>query len=159
MSEKIFTISRVEDVTYDGKVTGKECFDGEGNSVKVKSGRENVLKNRWDELQVSKTFQFIMGIYQNYPFVQDFKPYEGEVPEPKPTEIAPREISREESIERHVWFKELGARIGDGSLERDYPKSHVKIKVQYYKRMSEITGVSFKEQKAEKLPEGDDIPY
>ncbi len=67
------------------------------------------------------------------------------LPEEHKAEVNQREISREESIEQHVWFKELGARIGDGSLERDYPKSHVKIKVQYYKRMSEITGINFKE--------------
>ncbi|KKN64723.1 hypothetical protein LCGC14_0488550 [marine sediment metagenome] len=56
----------------------------------------------------------------------------------KPKEIAPQELG--------MWWKELGNRIGDSSLERDYPKAHVKIKVQYYKKLSEVTGVSFKEE-------------
>lgn len=43
-----------------------------------------------------------------------------------------------------MWFKEMGNRIGDGSIERDYPKSHISIKSQYYKRMSEVTGIDFK---------------
>jgi hypothetical protein len=46
--------------------------------------------------------------------------------------------------EMGMWWKELGNRIGDGSLEKDYPKAHVRIKGQYYKKMSEVTGVSFK---------------
>ncbi len=45
--------------------------------------------------------------------------------------------------EQELWWKELGNRIGDGSLEKDYPKAHVKIRVQYYKKMSEVTGVNF----------------
>jgi hypothetical protein len=44
-----------------------------------------------------------------------------------------------------MWWKELGNRIGDGSLARDYPQTHIKIKGQYYKKMSEVTGVNFKE--------------
>ncbi len=55
----------------------------------------------------------------------------------KASEIAPQELG--------MWWKELGNRIGDGSLEKDYPKAHVKIRVQYYKKLSEVTGVSFKE--------------
>lgn len=62
---------------------------------------------------------------------------ETEPPGEPSTEHAPQEVG--------MWWKELGNRIGDGSLERDYPKAHVKIKGQYYKKMSEVTGVFFKE--------------
>ena len=61
-----------------------------------------------------------------------------EQPAPKPE--AKHFVSGEE---RGMWFKELGNRIGDGSLEKDYPKANVKIKGQYYKKMSEVTGVDF----------------
>ena len=43
-----------------------------------------------------------------------------------------------------MWFKELGLRIGDGALDRDYPKVAVAIKTKYYQRMSEVTGIPFK---------------
>ena len=45
-----------------------------------------------------------------------------------------------------MWYKEVGNRIGDGSMERDFPKSHVSNKSQYYKRMSEVTGIDFKKK-------------
>ena len=52
--------------------------------------------------------------------------------------------SKDKQIAEHVWWKELGNRIGDGSLEKDYPTYAVKIKHEYYKKMSEVIGVSFK---------------
>ncbi len=52
--------------------------------------------------------------------------------------------SKDKQIAEHVWWKELGNRIGDGSLEKDYPTKAVKIKHEYYKKMSEVIGVSFK---------------
>lgn len=62
-------------------------------------------------------------------------PFDTPPPEPRPPFIS--------GEERGMWFKELGNRIGDGSIERDYPKAHIKIKGQYYKKMSEVTGVDF----------------
>lgn len=53
-------------------------------------------------------------------------------------EYAPQEIG--------MWWNNLGNRIGDGSLERDFPKMATKIKGHYYQKMSKVTGVSFKEQ-------------
>ncbi len=35
----------------------------------------------------------------------------------------------------------MGCRISDGTLEKDFPKSAVKIKGQYYKQMFEILGI------------------
>ena len=67
-------------------------------------------------------------------------------PEPVPLQAGeePMPKSKEQQIAEHVWWKELGNRIGDGSLEKDYPTKAVKIKHEYYKKMSEVTGVSFK---------------
>jgi hypothetical protein len=62
------------------------------------------------------------------------------------TESKPDEPTHEVSgQEIGMWYNNLGNRIGDGSLERDFPKTHVKIKGQYYKRMSEVLGINFKE--------------
>ena len=54
----------------------------------------------------------------------------------EPSEPAPQELG--------MWWKELGNRIGDDSLDRDYPNASTSIKAQYYKKMSEVTGVDFK---------------
>lgn len=46
-----------------------------------------------------------------------------------------------------MFWKELGLRIGDGSIEKDFPKSFTRIKTTYYKKMSEVLGMQFwKEQ-------------
>ena len=52
--------------------------------------------------------------------------------------------NKDKVIGEHVGLKELGARIGDGSIDRDFPKSGVSIKSQYYKKVSELTGIDFK---------------
>ena len=71
--------------------------------------------------------------YHN-PYPDKPSPQEGEEPLPK---------TKSQEIAEHVWWKELGNRIGDGSIEKDYPNKAVKIKHDYYKKMSEITGVDF----------------
>ena len=66
----------------------------------------------------------------------------------KPEEVAkPKAVSSPERSGQEVgmWWKELGNRIGDGSLERDFPQSHVRIKGIYYKQMESVTGINLKE--------------
>jgi len=45
------------------------------------------------------------------------------------------------SPEVGMCWNNVGNRIGDGSIERDYPKSAVKIKSQYYKYIFGVTGI------------------
>lgn len=59
------------------------------------------------------------------------------------TKYAPQEIG--------MWWNNLGNRIGDGSIERDYPNTAVSIKSQYYSKMFKVTGV--KPEKEEKKGE------
>ena len=47
--------------------------------------------------------------------------------------------------ERGMFWKELGNRIGDGSIDRDFPNTKVKIKTQYYNEMATVTKVKFKD--------------
>ncbi len=61
------------------------------------------------------------------------EPTTEELATPKPPN--PQEIG--------MFWKELGNRIGDGSIDRDYPNSAAKIKGKYYKKISEVTGVQF----------------
>ena len=143
--DKIFILEKIEDLVYKNEIVGKHCFGG-GEDVKVKNPRDSGLKERWGELQIGRAYSFTMGEYMNQPFVKDFKAVEKALAEKAETEKPkPQSSTREEQIEKSVWWKELGNRIGDGSLERDFPKSQIAIKQQYYKRMSEITGVKFKE--------------
>lgn len=76
------------------------------------------------------------GIFRNITAFETAEAGIEKIP-PAPEHYEPQEVG--------MWWKELGNRIGDGSLERDYPQSHIKIKGQYYKKMSEVTGVKFKE--------------
>jgi len=52
--------------------------------------------------------------------------------------VAPQELG--------MWWKEMGNRIGDGSLERDFPQIYIGIKSQYYKKLFAVTGVEKKEE-------------
>lgn len=51
---------------------------------------------------------------------------------PKPNSSSP---------EVGMCWNNVGNRIGDGSIERDYPESAVKIKSQYYKYIFRVTGI------------------
>ena len=92
-----------------------------------------------------KEIDYIVGIELLELKVVEAKITEQQVPKPtayarlgdgKPS-IAPQELG--------MWWKELGNRIGDGSIDKDFPKSAVKIKGQYYKQMETITGITLKE--------------
>lgn len=85
----------------------------------------------------------------------------GEVAKPvahaeKATEPATKRVSGEEM---GMWWKELGKRIGDGSLEKDFPKSLVKLKGQYYNKMFETLGLKKEEPKSPKELAPDEIPF
>lgn len=71
-----------------------------------------------------------------------------ELPAEKPTTAtgSPPMESFFSGEEKGMWWKELGNRIGDGSLDKHFPKNAVYIKSQYYKRMVEVTGIKFKEE-------------
>ncbi len=70
-----FIVTQIDEI-YDnqGGLAGYQCFDGTGQSVKVKKGQGGHLKERWGELQVGRAYTFTMGEFKGYPFVQDFKP-------------------------------------------------------------------------------------
>ena len=116
---------------------------GGGDRIKIAQKREHLH----ELFEQGKAVRLHWETYMNKPYVSDAKLVEGELPEPQepiqpkpvegePPKYAPQEIG--------LWWKLMGDRIGDGSLERDYPNSHIKIKGQFYKKMSEVTGVNFK---------------
>ncbi|KKN60082.1 hypothetical protein LCGC14_0535510 [marine sediment metagenome] len=78
-----------------------------------------------------------------------FKKYDvinGSQPTPEsPEKPIERTKDRDAMIMEAMWFKELGNRIGDNSLERDWPKTHERIANDYYREMAKHTGVKFAE--------------
>lgn len=56
-----------------------------------------------------------------------------------PAEIAPQE--------KGMWLKVMGEFIMSGQMEKDFPKSFVRIKSQFYKEMSHKTGIELWEEK------------
>lgn len=81
MTKLYMVVDRIEDITYDNKVTGKKVFDKEGGSVNVKGGKKGSnLYERWDELNPDVAYEFEMDVFRKdgreYPFVVDFKAVE-----------------------------------------------------------------------------------
>ncbi|KKN73833.1 hypothetical protein LCGC14_0396350 [marine sediment metagenome] len=74
-----FIVTKIEEIhDREGNLAGYQCYDGTGQSVKVKKGRDDYLKNKWPSLEVGTAYTFEMGSYTppgkstSYPYVQDF---------------------------------------------------------------------------------------
>ena len=137
-------------------VVAKTETDGYGNLlVTDKEGKQVRVNKKHESLhplfEQGKAVELDWQIYQGKDYVANARLVEevlaGEMvveqlsPVPQVTpraQPAPQEIG--------MWWKELGNRIGDGSLEKDFPKSSVKIKAQYYNKMSDVTGVALKKE-------------
>lgn len=138
---EVITVAMAEKDQYGNlKVTdnlGKEYKIGEKRAHLFELFVEGrAVKITWDN-------------YLNKDYISDAVLFDGKPPEGKQTEHITAGVDKPKMPapqELGMWWKELGNRIGDGSLAKDYPKSQVKIKTQYYRKMSEITGVSFKEE-------------
>ena len=147
-------------------LSGENRFDQWGNFLfKDKGGREHKIgakRNDKDQLAVlvndnpNKGIRLTWDVYERdgtqYDIIKGIEVIEGELPVYVPPQEVPRidtPKSREDGMREGLWWNNLGNRIGDGSLDRDFPKSAVEIKSQYYKEMSEVTGVDFKIEKKE----------
>ena len=121
------------------KVNKKESKERQDLIAVIEANQEKAIKVVWDS-------------FKNKAYIKSASPYEGETPvkptpppshedEPTTEELATPKPPNPQEI--GLFWKELGSRIGDGSIDKDYPTAAVKIKGQYYKKMSEITGVNF----------------
>jgi len=43
-----FTVTQIDEIRYNGELKGYQCFDGTGQSVKVKKGQGGKLAERWE---------------------------------------------------------------------------------------------------------------
>jgi len=131
----------------------------EGADFKIASKRNNLF----EVFQQGRAVKLFWAEYQHHKYVANAEFFDGKPPaekqvapitagvSPQPLQAkttppkAESNISdRDSRIEEAVWWKELGNRIGDGSIDRDFPNTMVKVKSQYYKKLSEVTGVDFK---------------
>lgn len=119
---------------------------GGGDKVKV-AAKRNQLHPLFEQ---GVAVMLHWETYMNKPYVSDAKLVEGELPdvkepgEPLPEhteEIKGAVASTYPVLEVLLWLKEMGEFIISGQLERDFPKSFVRIKSDYYKAMSRGTGI------------------
>ncbi len=132
--------------------------DKEGKGYKVGAKR----RQYFDIIQPGVAVQLNYAVYMKKEYIYNATQVTDAIPEqapqlhsvqaPKPPPQAtksipslPQEKNREIApVERGMWLKEMGNRIGDGSIDKDFPNTAVRIKAQYYKMMSDITGINFK---------------
>ena len=133
MNEAIINIKSSEQ--KQGKTPGKVYLEVIDQDDKKYSCWDEGLWNALGKNFTVKIGFELRGNFKN--ILQAEAVREEDLPQPK-HEIAPQE--------RGMWWKELGNRIGDGAIDRDYPNTSISIKGQYYKKMSEITGVNFKKE-------------
>lgn len=154
MADIVAVITKIEDDEYGGKAF-KRVTLGTGQVLKVKQGREGALMAKWGLLKEGVATIFKMKDFTRedgvkIPFVSDIALVADELQPPTKPEILPehqeviqeaREAPKYAPQEIGMWWNNLGNRIGDGSIDRDYPNTAVSIKSQYYSKMFKVTGV------------------
>ncbi len=145
----------IVDKTHNDDYGNLIVTDKEGKETKVSNKREHLF----NLFQPGVVVRLSWAEYMKKQYVSDAQLVKDAIPEqpPKqPTETPkkleatigiPREAyskpeaTRDERIDRAGLWKELGKRIGDGSLDKDYPKSANKIKVLYYTEMFTVLNI------------------
>ncbi len=161
MSEpKVGVITKVEDGSYGDK-SWKVITLGTGEVLKVKSGKEGVLRAKWGLLEVGVGMKFTMMDYTlkdgtKAPYVYDIETVANalptgdhepemlpqhekeikkaieEVSKPVETPIAPQELG--------MWYKEAGELYRAGFLNDDNPVEK-KVKQKYFNRLFKVLGI------------------
>lgn len=148
-------------------VVGVTREDEYGNLMVTPKGGGEEIRIGSKRSQLHPLFQQGVAVmlhwetYKGRPYVADAKLVEGELPPPTaPDKILPEhqeEIKKALAPqiapqERGMCLKEVGECIRSGQLDKDFPKSVVKIKSEYYKLISKGSGIEFKqvEQAVEK---------
>ena len=137
MNEILGSISKVEDDDYQGKAFKKVTL-ADGQVLKVKYGREGVLKAKWGLLEAGTAIKFTMGEYGGKPFVLDIESIaDGLAPSRTPAAAVQEETGRVDTgkvvqqaqenqpdartldIHRQVAVKEIGELCRCGHINED----------------------------------------
>ncbi len=121
MADKIIVIEKVEDDNYQGKGF-KKVTDKAGETWKIKSGREDSLKNKWHLLVPGKAIKLTMGEYQGHPFVQNFEVVEDLFVEQAATKVQEQQKTDTDNTKAQTMFASYvkDAWLG-GKLPTDHP--------------------------------------
>ena len=118
-----------------------------------KAGNEHTIsekrKHLFPVIQDGTAVQLFYAKYMDKLYIADVKsmqeqlaPQYEEVRQEAKAEIAkPTPQEKHNPQEQGMCWKELGCRIGDGSLEKDFPKQAIQIKSIYYNYILTTTGV------------------
>ena len=130
-------------------LSGENRYDQYNNFFfKDKTGKEHKIgAKRTDKEEIASLVAFnpdrgvklIWGVYvrdnKEYDIIKDIELVGSQLPDPVPVSSVPEvpridtpSKSREDGMREGLWWNNLGNRIGDGSIERDFPHSHVYIK-------------------------------
>ena len=153
MSDIIGIITKVEDDSYQGK-SHKKVTLGDSQVLKVKQGREGMLKEKWGLLKEGVAVKFMMQDYTNpngvkFPFVADIETVEGNLPPPQQPQVLPEHqevIGRASDSapiapqEQGMWFKEIGELYRAGLIKKDSPEGLALIAI-YFARMKKVMGI------------------
>lgn len=146
----IGVVTIVEDDGY-GQQTWKMVTLGTGEILKVKSGRDGVLKAKWGLLQEGVAIKFTMKDFIDkdkiaHPYVQDIETVEDELPEPvkRTTTPVPSVIAPQE---RGMWWKQLGDDLRSGHIDKETHMGKV-IRLRYFAEMFRVLDIDIKEEKA-----------
>ena len=139
MDEILGSIIKVEDDDYQGKDFKKVTL-ANGQVLKVKYGKEGILKAKWGLLQEGKAIKFTMGEFNGKPFVSDIEsiaellkpavnPNDTPIPQQKevavntesPVKTAEANVpdARTLDIHRQVAVKEIGELWRCGHITED----------------------------------------
>ena len=146
-------IKSIEDDSYQGKDFKKVTLV-DGSVLKVKYGREGALKAKWGELQVGRSYSWVMGEYNGKPFVQDFNAVELPPPGTNPPPARPVESPDQGEIddsyvpapqEVGMWWKEVGTAITQRTLSDLVGKENCPAIICAYRtQMLKVTGLTNK---------------
>lgn len=127
MAEKTIIVNGEAEIKTDKK--GREYL-----SVPYGDGKHQAIYGNselWEIVQNSAILKMTGTVSGNFfnvdSFLLDLPPAD------KP--ISPTLQAKESSPERGMWWKELGEMIRSGTLEKEYPHDHAKIKIHYWKEM------------------------
>jgi len=102
MADIVGSIVSIEDGSYQGKDFKKVTL-GDGTSLKVKYGREGMLKAKWGDLQVGRAYTFVMGDYNGKQFVQDFRKVEDGLPPAKTPGVVKEYMTKTNEMSKDDW--------------------------------------------------------
>jgi len=142
----VVTVATIEKDQYGNL----KFTDTEGGNHKLGVKRPHLF----DQVIVGRAVKLGYSVFNNNEYISQAGLFDGQPDPPKDDEIwgdpvlipPPALVKQGSSPEVGMCWNNVGNRIGDGSIDRDYPKSATKIKGQYYKYIFGVTGIKLEKE-------------